>query len=192
MNDSEHQIYRDNAVQQPDDEISIERRKPPRVPLTVFESVVERQIQEAQERGEFDNLRGTGEPINLDTNSYAGDKELAYKMLKDNNFTLPWIADRNEVTELIAVLRGKMAYQYKLIGPEIQAMVRAGQVGIARQRWQALLTAWEQEIKSLNTQIDTVNLLVPVRNLDILQLVLDAELKRLGATRDVQDEWIAG
>lgn len=158
----------------------------------MFESVVEKQIQEAQERGEFDDLPGAGEPIKLDTNVYAGDNELAYKMLKDNDFTLPWIADRNEVTEAIAILRSKMAYQYKLVAPEIRAMARADHVALARQRWDALLADWGYELRLLNAQIDDTNLLLPVRNLEILRLTLDAELKRLGATRDVQDQWVIG
>ncbi|MCO5188091.1 MAG: DUF1992 domain-containing protein [Anaerolineae bacterium] len=192
MSGSEHQDLNGNAAQPQDEEISIERRKSPRVPLTVFESVVEKQIQEAQERGEFDDLPGAGEPIKLDTNVYAGDNELAYKMLKDNDFTLPWIADRNEVTEAIAILRSKMAYQYKLVAPEIRAMARADHVALARQRWDALLADWGYELRLLNAQIDDTNLLLPVRNLEILRLTLDAELKRLGATRDVQDQWVIG
>jgi hypothetical protein len=177
MNEDERQVYSGSTQHK--------QRRELHVPLSVFESVVEKQIQEAQERGEFDNLRGSGEPIALEHNRYAGDMELAYKMLKDNDFTLPWIADRNEVTEAIAVLRGKMAYQFKLIEPEVRALARVGQTAVARQRWQALLDAWEPEIERVNTQIDTVNLLVPVRNLDILQLTLDAELRRLGVTRDL-------
>ncbi|HSK91551.1 MAG TPA: DUF1992 domain-containing protein [Euzebyales bacterium] len=35
-------------------------RKPPKVP---WESWIDRQIREAQERGEFDDLAGTGKPI---------------------------------------------------------------------------------------------------------------------------------
>ena len=38
-----------------------------------------RQIREAQERGEFDDLPGEGQPLDLAANPYAQDRELAFK-----------------------------------------------------------------------------------------------------------------
>ncbi len=51
-----------------------------------YHDYIEEQIREAQERGEFDNLRGTGKPLNLDENPYAGDKAMGYNLLKSNGF----------------------------------------------------------------------------------------------------------
>jgi serine/threonine-protein kinase RIO1 len=186
MNDDESRTYAESTQSDKQDNDKPDRRKR-HVPLTVFESVVEKQIQEAFERGDFDNLQGQGEPIRVEKNVYAGDKELAYKLLKDNNFTLPWIADRVEVTEAIEVFRGRMAYQYRLIAPEVRAMVRADQVAVASQRWSALISEWEAELASLNSRIGDVNLLVPVRNLEILLLTLGSELKRLGTSSNVRE-----
>jgi hypothetical protein len=73
-----------------------------------------------------------------------------------------------------------------LIVPEVRAMVRAGQVAVASQRWDALLGEWEAELGALNKRIGDVNLLVPVRNLELLRLTLDSELNRLDASRDVR------
>src|SRR5205809_7188459 len=47
---------------------------------------IEEQIQEAQARGEFDNLQGTGKPLKLDDNFFTGDKAVAYSLLKSNGF----------------------------------------------------------------------------------------------------------
>jgi hypothetical protein len=186
MNDDERTIYSASAQSDKQDDDKPSRRKAHK-PLAVFESVVEKQIQEAFERGDFDNLQGQGEPIRVEKNVYAGDKELAYKLLKDNNFTLPWIADRVEVTDAIELFQGKMAYQFKLIAPEVRAMVRTGQVAVASQRWRALLAEWDAELVTLNKRIGDVNLLVPVRNLEVLRVTLDSELRRLGTARDVRE-----
>src|SRR5579885_3496730 len=50
---------------------------------------VEEQIREAQERGEFDNLRGAGKPLNLEEEHLAGEKTLAYRLLKSNDYAPP-------------------------------------------------------------------------------------------------------
>ncbi len=52
---------------------------------------IEEQIQEAQARGEFDNLPGAGKPLELNNNPFTGDKALAYSLLKSNGFAPPEI-----------------------------------------------------------------------------------------------------
>lgn len=75
-------------------------------------TVVEQQIEEAQARGDFDNLRGAGQPLRLDKNPFAGDKALAYSLLKNNDVAPPEIergkeidAELKRADELLAVLR---------------------------------------------------------------------------------------
>src|SRR2546428_14135987 len=58
---------------------------------------IEEQIQEAQARGEFDNLPGAGKPLELDNNPFTGDKALAYSLLKSNGFASPEIALAKEI-----------------------------------------------------------------------------------------------
>src|SRR5258708_13386659 len=62
-----------------------------------FFDYVEEQIQEAQARGEFANLPGFGKPLDLDSNQFAGDKALAYGMLKQNGFAPPEIDLPNQL-----------------------------------------------------------------------------------------------
>jgi DnaJ homolog subfamily C member 28 len=65
----------------------------PRVPgQPGWESVLDRILREARERGEFDNLPGTGQPLNLEEDPWAGEWALAYRVLKQAGETLPWIA----------------------------------------------------------------------------------------------------
>ena len=62
-----------------------------------YQDYIEELIQEAQERGEFANLPGTGKPLELDDNPYAGDKTMAYHILKSNGFAPPEIELANEI-----------------------------------------------------------------------------------------------
>jgi hypothetical protein len=86
-----------------------------------WESAVDRQIREAQERGEFDHLPGTGRPLHLE----AWDPEwgLAYHVLKQAGETLPWIALGREIDEARAKLR-ELLRQVPRIPPPERARAR--------------------------------------------------------------------
>lgn len=66
------------------------------------ESLIDRQILEAQARGAFDDLPFRGERIPLVDDSAAGDWAVAYRMLKGANFAPPWIETDKEVRDLLA------------------------------------------------------------------------------------------
>jgi len=71
-----------------------EQKRPPRK-LSQWESAVDQQIREAQERGDFDRLPGRGRPLPRD--DWGGDWGLAYHVLKQAGETLPWITLANEI-----------------------------------------------------------------------------------------------
>ena len=66
------------------------------------ESLIDRQIREAQERGTFDDLPFRGERIPLEDESAAGDWALANHVLKNAHMVPPWIGTDREVRELLA------------------------------------------------------------------------------------------
>ncbi len=55
-----------------------------------WESAIDKQIREAQERGDFDNLPGQGRPLHVE--SWDDEWALAYHVLKQAGETLPWIS----------------------------------------------------------------------------------------------------
>ena len=60
--------------------------------MSSTEQLVEEQIRKARERGDFDNLEGAGKPVDLSENPYEpADMRMAYRMLKNNDFTPYWI-----------------------------------------------------------------------------------------------------
>ncbi len=60
-----------------------EERPRRRIPFGNFESWIDRQIRQAQERGDFDNLRGKGAPLApQDLNEvFAGDVAMGLRMI---------------------------------------------------------------------------------------------------------------
>jgi Domain of unknown function (DUF1992) len=67
----------------------------------VLEFLAEQKIAEAMERGEFENLPGEGQPLELDDDSLVPeDLRLAYRILKNAGFIPPEIETLNEIAAL--------------------------------------------------------------------------------------------
>ena len=59
---------------------------------------VGRQIEEAQKKGHFDNLPGKGKPLRIRKDPNVDPEEdAAFKILNDNDFTLPWIEKGRQI-----------------------------------------------------------------------------------------------
>lgn len=66
--------------------------------MSSTQDLVEEQIQKAFERGDFDNLKGAGKPLNLYENPFEPPElRMVFKILKDNNFAPYWIELGKEI-----------------------------------------------------------------------------------------------
>lgn len=145
--------------------------------------MAEEAIEEAIRSGAFDDLPGRGKPLNLINNPYAPGTELAYQLLKDNQYTLPWISERVAVLAAIQDLRDEISTSWIAYQNEYRAAEDDGHRLALTQEWHELLAAWESFITSLNKDITTLNLKQPGEKLEILKLALGSELDRTGARR---------
>jgi hypothetical protein len=72
-----------------------------------FNKIVEERIRRAQKKGEFENLEGTGKPLNLaDDQAVAEELRLAYKILKNADCLPPEIEVKKEIQQTEALLAG--------------------------------------------------------------------------------------
>ena len=63
--------------------------------------LVERKIQEAMERGEFDNLPGQGKPLLLEEDSHIPEElRVAYKILKNADCLPPELEAKKEIRQM--------------------------------------------------------------------------------------------
>lgn len=70
-----------------------------------FEVIAEQRIREALTRGEFDNLPGSGKPLELDDDSLIPeDQRLAYRILKNAGYVPEEVENRREIASLQQVL----------------------------------------------------------------------------------------
>ena len=66
-----------------------------------FQKIIEKRIQEAQKRGDFDNLPGKGKPIPIEDDSHIPeDLRLAYKILKNANCVPPEIQLKKDIRKM--------------------------------------------------------------------------------------------
>ena len=131
---------------------------------------VNKQIEEAMERGEFKNLPGEGRPLKLDTNPYLTPQaRMANRLLKENGFTPRWIELEKEIKKekaqlerLLKNLQGRrkrleaIAQQY----PHRRETIRRSFEG-ERVRG---IEQYSEKLENLNQKIQRVNLLMPTRN----------------------------
>ena len=80
------------------------QRKPPnrinergeREAAPTWESLVDRQIREAMDEGQFDDLPFQGQPLPAVDDAFAGEWAMAFRMLKNAGAAPPWIlADKD-------------------------------------------------------------------------------------------------
>jgi DnaJ family protein C protein 28 len=132
-----------------------------------WESWIDQQIREAQERGAFDDLPGKGKPLDLALNPYAQDREMAFKILKDAGYAPEWI-------ELDKAVRGRLERaRATLIRRREWRDARLGELATCSDRWseaererclaswQEAIAAFEGEVAAINKEIAELNLKVP-------------------------------
>jgi DnaJ family protein C protein 28 len=124
---------------------------------------IDEQIREAQARGDFDNLPGSGKPLNLDENPYTGDKALAYSLLKQNGYAPPEVELAKEIRTQFAKTQQKLeklrqhrkslcTRRIPPFGSEKRAFHDAVEKGA---------TQYDQLLRELNRKILNLNLITP-------------------------------
>ena len=150
-----------------------------------WESWIDQQIREAQDRGEFDDLPGKGKPLDLGVNPYARDQELAFKILKDAGYAPDWI-------ELDKALRGKLERARTVLVRRMEqresrlrdlADQSGGWSEAERRRaqasWEQAVSVFAQEVETINKEIADLNLMVPSPRFQRSSVNVDRELERL-------------
>jgi hypothetical protein len=72
-----------------------------------FEKIVEERIRKAQKKGEFENLFGSGKPLQINENFHVPEElRLAYKILKNADCVPPEIELKKEIKQTEDLLAG--------------------------------------------------------------------------------------
>lgn len=75
--------------------------------MWLLDQWAERHIRDAQKKGEFEDLPGSGEPLVLDDDSHiAPELRAGYRLLKNAGCLPPELEQRREAVELADLLKG--------------------------------------------------------------------------------------
>lgn len=125
--------------------------------------LIEELLEDARARGEFDNLKGAGQPLDLQRDVYAGDKALAYSLLKNNSMAPPEIergkeidAEQARADELLARLRRQSAALAPRVGPRYAAERRS--YNLLRDNTEA---HYAEVLRAINSKILSLNIVAP-------------------------------
>jgi DnaJ homolog subfamily C member 28 len=134
-----------------------------------FANLIDQHIAEAQRAGLFDNLPGSGKPLNLDDDSMVPEEDrVGHRMLKNAGLAPAWIELQKEIREQQASLERWVA----------QAQERWPRSG-PREREQ-IRQEHSQKVNALNKLITTYNLNAPPVAGQIPLLQLWREQRNLG------------
>lgn len=144
--------------------------------------LAEERITTAQEQGEFENLSGAGQRLQIDQNVYAGEKALAYSLLKRNNLAPPEIergkeidADQERAEELLATLRRRRDALKMRRNADFASERRA--YNLLRDKTE---TRYGEALRAINSKILSLNIVAPA---PLHRRTIDIE-RRLRAFRD--------
>jgi DnaJ family protein C protein 28 len=141
---------------------------------------IEELLRQAIAEGKFDNLPGKGKPLQLDKENPHADPawELAYKILKDAGYSLPWIETIREIEADIESTRLelKLAWQGYLAARDEDTSAN-----YAYAEWQQAQLTFREKMSVLNQRIRNYNLDVPNTRFQRPVLIYEQEVQKITA-----------
>mgnify|MGYP005839141671 FL=1 len=135
--------------------------------MNIFEWVAEEKIRSAIESGQWDNLPGKGKPLQWRDNPFEPPEwRMAYSLIRQNGFSLPWMEERKEIDAEVQQFRAQLSSGLR--------SVNSTQV----KDWA------KRQIDRLNRRIFRYNLGVPLDRFQVLPLNLEREMERVQPVSD--------
>ena len=138
-----------------------------------IERLVEKKIREAMEKGEFDNLPGKGEPIDLRENPFE-DPEMrtVYRLLRNAGFAPAFIEERKSIETEFEQARVLILRASKLFQDES----KAGE-------WERAKIEFRRKVKELNDRIRLYNLKTPSPVFQRTHIDAEAEIAKVDSSQ---------
>jgi DnaJ family protein C protein 28 len=119
-----------------------------------LESLAEKMLREAIENGEFDDLPGKGEPLDLKENPFEDpDLRVVHRLLRNAGFAPAWIEERKDIDAEFEAARTKLSRAWALFG--------TGEKSPSDHEWERSLREFKEKIAELNQRIRIYNLKAP-------------------------------
>ncbi len=139
---------------------------------------IEELLRKAMAEGKFDNLPGKGKPLHLDeTNPHADPEwELAYRMLKESGYSLPWIEIIREIEKDIDLARKDLQIAWQV---HEDALPGSRSDNNVLAEWSRAEAGFKDKLTALNKRIRDYNLQVPSMRFQRPGLNFERELEKI-------------
>jgi len=119
-----------------------------------LESLTEKKLREAIENGEFDDLPGKGEPIDLKENPFEDpDLRVVHRLLRNAGFAPAWIEERKDIDAQLDAARTKLSRAWTLFGRGAESPSDA--------EWERSVKEFRENVAELNQRTRIYNLKTP-------------------------------
>ena len=130
-----------------------------------WEPLIDRLIRESMERGEFDDLPGAGQPIDLSENPYeAPELRTVHRLLKNAGFAPAWIEERKDID-------GEYQRAYSIL--RRAKALYASDERSAPAEWERAKKEFREVVDALNERIRFYNLKAPAAA--VQRKIIDAD-----------------
>lgn len=139
---------------------------------------IEEHLRRAMAEGKFDNLPGKGKPLHLDeANPHADPEwELAYRMLKESGFSLPWIETIREIERDIETARQDLQRAWEW---HQAALATSQPESYNSAEWVRAQATFKDKVAKFNQRIRDYNLEVPNARFQRPILNMERELQKI-------------
>ncbi|NXF13670.1 DJC28 protein, partial [Smithornis capensis] len=161
-------------------------RESKKVKITqAVERLVEDLIQESMAKGDFDNLRGKGKPLQKFSNCPHIDPMThnLNRILIDNGYQPEWILLQKEIRETIEQLRKSVVASRRKLG---EPLTPSGQ-----KEWDRICEQFMEDIRKLNKRVDNFNLVVPILSGQMVHFSPEKEIVRARKTFEALREEVS-
>lgn len=137
-------------------------------------------MKKAMEQGEFDNLEGTGQPLDLEENPFeASDLHMVNKILKNAGYAPYWIELNKEINDLRAKLDQDVEY-FKKYTQVVLSEKRSGwTISRYEQKKKDFYLQTREQLEEISKKILDYNLHCPVSTLGRFNFDIEAEMSRI-------------
>jgi DnaJ family protein C protein 28 len=119
-----------------------------------LESLAEKRLREAIENGEFDNLPGKGEPIDLQENPFEDpDLRVVHRLLRSAGFAPAWMEERKHIDASLEAARSRLSRAWSIF--------REGGKSPSEAEWERSLAEFRELVGELNQRVRIYNLKAP-------------------------------
>lgn len=144
---------------------------------------IEELLHKAMQEGKFNDLSGKGKPLKKDEINPHADPawELAYHVLRDAGYSLPWIETLQEIEKDIALARAELKRAWDWHQEGLSSSQPASRFS---SEWKRAQNTFKDKLDALNKRIRDYNLQVPNTRFQRPILGYEQELQKINPSHN--------